>query len=252
MFFKRSKKNRILFTSRKPQTNDEFLVNCQTNQIDKDKDVYIIIRKILSKHCDIPIEYIYAEDSIINLRKNLPQNWDDSIIAYDIEKELNLNYELSEYAAFLDYDKITNNELILRNYIENWKQILSDNKIEVSKYLLREFPEDFELISFFESEPELDDKETNWFYNTLTFEFKNKNQKLVCRISPASREFILQLFDNNQEIINLEIYNFAICNIIKDKEFEYLLLRFSENSECKDFMLFLKPSIRVIWKNQIM
>jgi hypothetical protein len=32
------------------------------------------------------------------------------------------------------------------------------------------FPEDWELLAFFESEPTIEDRDVPWFYNCMTFE----------------------------------------------------------------------------------
>ena len=47
------------------------------------------------------------------------------------------------------------------------------------------FPDDYELISFFEREPELLDFDIPWFYNIITFQREYADEFLYCSFSPS-------------------------------------------------------------------
>ncbi|RRB06273.1 hypothetical protein [Larkinella rosea] len=68
---------------------------------------------------------------------------------------------------------------------------------------MQEFPEDFELISFFEIEPEVLDPDLPWFYNTITFKKIIENETLYCSFSPAYGDLDLTLLHNEQPKIVL-------------------------------------------------
>lgn len=55
------------------------------------------------------------------------------------------------------------------------------------------FPEDYELISIFESEPKLLDEDIPWFYNTLFFRLQRNDDILSCIFSPAYRSISIEL-----------------------------------------------------------
>ncbi|KAA9353045.1 hypothetical protein [Larkinella humicola] len=60
------------------------------------------------------------------------------------------------------------------------------------------FPEDYDLISFFEVEPEVLDTDVPWFYNTITFQKQYADELLYCTFSPAYGDLDLTLVSNQK------------------------------------------------------
>ena len=70
------------------------------------------------------------------------------------------------------------------------------------------FPEYYELISFFESEPKLIDPRAPWFYNILKFDYKNDAETVTCIIGPADRDIKIEWGQQGHIIGKFDIINF--------------------------------------------
>jgi len=111
------------------------------------------------------------------------------------------------------------------------------------------FPEDYELISFFEVEPELLDSNPQipWFYNTLTFAKEYHDEVLYCTFSPSYGELDLTLVRDQKPIVTLSLHNIQKVEILKQEHSEHLRLTFSADTCMNEFLLTLKPQVSIIW-----
>jgi len=113
------------------------------------------------------------------------------------------------------------------------------------------FPDDYELISFFEREHELLDFDIPWFYNIITFQREYADEFLYCSFSPSYRDKNLKLVRNQKTKLVLSLHNIITTKILKDCKSEYLKMSFSEDSLSQNFLLTLKPEISIIWETKI-
>jgi hypothetical protein len=109
------------------------------------------------------------------------------------------------------------------------------------------FPDDYELISFFEVEPDVLDADIPWFYNTLTFQKQCADELLYCTFSPAYGDIDLTLSRDQKAKITLNLHNIKSIEILKDSNGEHLKATFHPDTLLKDFLLTLKPEISIIW-----
>lgn len=116
--------------------------------------------------------------------------------------------------------------------------------------MISQFPDNWELINFFESEPEVLDPGSPWLFNTLEFRYRNRDERILARIRPSYGEFNFKYYRADDAVIDLELHWIDACRILKEREKEYMLLRFLPKARMKDFLLFLKPGIRCIGGNR--
>jgi hypothetical protein len=107
------------------------------------------------------------------------------------------------------------------------------------------FPEEYELISLFESEPELMDEGIPWFYNTLSFKIQRESDILSCIISPAYRSFSIDLTINERTIYSLGFKDVEGLTIEKDKGVERFILEMNGESTFVTMIIQTKPQIRI-------
>jgi hypothetical protein len=111
------------------------------------------------------------------------------------------------------------------------------------------FPEEFELIGFFESEPEVSDRDVPWFYNCLTFRAKRDDSVIVCSIEPGYGEIDLTWKKSGNEVANFSLQDISSLLINLNSNNEYMTVKF-KYEDMLDFVLYLKPEIRIQWGNQ--
>lgn len=67
------------------------------------------------------------------------------------------------------------------------------------------FPQEHELIAFFECEPTLLNNNGCWFYDRLTFDSVRGQDRIVCMIEPASEILHFKWTQDDIERINLAL-----------------------------------------------
>ena len=70
---------------------------------------------------------------------------------------------------------------------------------------MRPFPDDYELIGFFESEPEVLDPNVPWAYNELKFESKASNGVLHTVMQTGTEVLELKWYQDDQLIVYLDL-----------------------------------------------
>jgi hypothetical protein len=85
-------------------------------------------------------------------------------------------------------------------------------------------PEEFELISFFESEPKLADPKIPWVYNNLKFETQRGSDRLLCEIEPAYGEMKIHWERDGVMLANLELNNLSALTVHIAKGNEYMIV----------------------------
>jgi len=110
---------------------------------------------------------------------------------------------------------------------------------------MKNFPEDFELISFFESEPKVLDTDIPWFYNTLTFSLTKGNENLIVHISPAYGDLEIYLHQKGELKLNWRFYQVIELIIDRNKSSECLRI-ISEAENMAESLLFINPSFKLI------
>jgi hypothetical protein len=112
-------------------------------------------------------------------------------------------------------------------------------------------PADWELIGFFEAEPELadtgEDQYGGWHYNTLKFRTQRGEDVIECVLSPAFGELTLRWSKYEIELIELALCFGRILTVHSDSGREWMEVEFEEEKYLLPFLLQLKPTVKVEW-----
>lgn len=109
------------------------------------------------------------------------------------------------------------------------------------------FPEDFELLSIFECDPELLDADVPWFYNTLTFRGERGGMKYLIRIRPSCGDLEVRIGDPNQPITHLAITEVSALRLHVGHADAVLLASFSPDAGRGILKIRLRPHLGIEW-----
>jgi hypothetical protein len=107
------------------------------------------------------------------------------------------------------------------------------------------FPEQFELISFFESEPTLYDPSVPWFYNHLGFVTVRNRDRVECEIEPSDLIFRLRWYRDDIQLLNLNLEVVTGMEVESREGKEVMRVKFSETSGIGSLILQLEPVTHV-------
>ena len=110
------------------------------------------------------------------------------------------------------------------------------------------FPEEWELLSLFECEPTISERDVPWFYNRLTFETKRGSDEIHCEIEPAYETVNITWWHGGKEKVKLELHWVGGLQVVTGGGIDYLIVKFRDRySLALEFHL--KPEIRLRWAN---
>ncbi len=110
---------------------------------------------------------------------------------------------------------------------------------------MENFPKDYELIQFFESEPLLKDAGVPWCYNHLTFVTVRDTDHVEFEIQPGYGSAQLRWSRNQIDLINLCLEEIDSIKVEITTVKEVLHLLFKEGAGLRDLMIQLKPNVYV-------
>ncbi|MCU1807221.1 hypothetical protein ACXEO8_25055 [Cytobacillus firmus] len=117
-----------------------------------------------------------------------------------------------------------------------------------------EIPEEADLISVFESLPGRQDETENFYYDTSSFIFENKNEVMEVRIAPFYDEFIMDVKEkNSNEVLSyMKLLSVRKIEIAADeKEYSIIRLFHGESDLYENIIeITLRPKFKLIFKEQ--
>lgn len=108
------------------------------------------------------------------------------------------------------------------------------------------FPEEWQLLSFFESEPDVLDAGVPWAYNTLTFRTQRGPNQIQCRIEPGYETLRFTWSVDDSELMDLQL-RWVSGIVIATGGGEEVLTGWFRSEEVMPFVLRLKPAVHVHW-----
>jgi len=108
------------------------------------------------------------------------------------------------------------------------------------------FPEVWELLALFESEPTISDRDVPWFYNCLTFETKRGSDHVRCEIEPGYGILNINWWHSGKEKLTLELHWVDGLRVVTGGGIDYLVATFRDQF-LYDLEFHLKPEIRLRW-----
>ena len=113
---------------------------------------------------------------------------------------------------------------------------------------MQPFPEMHELIGFFESEPDVSDRDVPTFYNRLSFVYRHESDVLACAIEPGYGEIDLTWRQNGREMASFALRGVQGLEVHGAPGSESMTVKFLDK-DLLDFVLFTKPKLRIEWGN---
>lgn len=106
------------------------------------------------------------------------------------------------------------------------------------------YPDEVDLMSFFECEPtSLDTENVPFFYNESTYKYVNeKNQSFTIKICPSYEELTILVKNVDKDLSNIKLNSVSGLSILSDKKEEKRLMIISENFISK---MTLKPEFHL-------
>lgn len=107
------------------------------------------------------------------------------------------------------------------------------------------FPENYELIGFFEAEPSLADPGIPWFYNRLTFRTERGPDTVICQLEPACGELALWWQQDGKPRANLKLNRIGSVSVHMARNDDYLLVSGDGAEPGTLLKLRLKPHVSI-------
>ncbi|RDC63639.1 hypothetical protein [Adhaeribacter pallidiroseus] len=112
-----------------------------------------------------------------------------------------------------------------------------------------EYPEEYELMAVFESEPIMLDPDVPFYYNKSTYKYTNsEKEEFTFSILPSYSEISINVTIANFEIANLSLQNIRNFKILSDNKLEKRIMLSGENYLLK---IQLKPKFSIQFKEEI-
>jgi hypothetical protein len=108
------------------------------------------------------------------------------------------------------------------------------------------FPKEHELISFFESEPELLDKQVPWAYNQLRFEVRQGEDYIVCEIEPGYEQLRIRWQRGGTEVVTLDL-NTVVGLVVEAEGGGETLVAMLRDPHLHDLRFRLRPKPHLEW-----
>lgn len=108
-----------------------------------------------------------------------------------------------------------------------------------------ELPEEYELIGFFECEPQLADKQIPWCYNNLIFTLSREQDIVRCEITPSYGELKLSWKQNGLQRADFQLNHLKGLSVHLGAHDEYMTVT-GEGTEPSVIMkLRVKPFVSI-------
>jgi hypothetical protein len=118
-----------------------------------------------------------------------------------------------------------------------------------------QIPDEIELLSLFECEPTLLDipKHIPFYYNEATYKFDNKTEKFIVKLSPASHQIEITVYDLQSDVIitRLDLNNVEKIEILSDKKIQSTIIRLTLKWD-HVLLIDFKPRFKLIMREQIL
>jgi hypothetical protein len=108
------------------------------------------------------------------------------------------------------------------------------------------FPEEWELLSLFEVEPALADRDVPWYYNHLTFDTSRGDDRIRCEIEAGYEVIRLKWWNQGQERLSLDLNRVRSLKVITGSGRDYFIASF-QDALLLDLEFHLKPTIYFRW-----
>jgi hypothetical protein len=114
---------------------------------------------------------------------------------------------------------------------------------------MHQFPENYELVGFFEVEPEVLDENVPWVYNELTFTSNSSNGSLITKMVTGSELMNIRWLQHGNEVLNIDlkgVLSLVVGSSTNEYEINTLVASFRDPNVSKLFIK-IRPFVSVSW-----
>jgi hypothetical protein len=108
------------------------------------------------------------------------------------------------------------------------------------------FPDEWELLSLFESEPELWDPDIPWIHNIVIFETTRGLDQVRCEIDPSCGMLKLTWRHSGKEKLILDLHWVHGLQVVTGRGADYFIASFRDPFLC-NLEFHLKPEVCMRW-----
>ncbi len=112
--------------------------------------------------------------------------------------------------------------------------------------MMEPFPDEWQLLSLFENEPQLLDPGVPWAYNNLTFETTRGSDRILCVIEPGSERLDFTWWHNQSKQLTLELHWVSALKVVTGGGYDYMIATFRDK-HLSELRLQLRPTIECKW-----
>lgn len=118
---------------------------------------------------------------------------------------------------------------------------------EVLTFGMDPFPDDHELISFFEVKPQVIDADVVWFYNHLTFRGEAGGVPYAMEISPSNGEVDFRIGDPVSPVVNLSLKEVSSIELNDGPAGAFMVMGFDPDSRRGMLKVRIRPKPSIEW-----
>jgi hypothetical protein len=112
---------------------------------------------------------------------------------------------------------------------------------------MERFPDSHDLISFFECEPTVLDRDVAWAYNHLEFRTSRGPDTFLAVIEPGFEVFRLTWHRDGKELVNLSLEQVCRLDLEMGPGRELLVVGFRRSVGVSELRFQLKPEPHIAW-----
>lgn len=112
---------------------------------------------------------------------------------------------------------------------------------------MKPFPEDHDLLLFFEHAPDVLDECIPWFYNCITFRGSKNNIHYIVRMRPAECECEIGMYSDDQGLFDTHVFDIQGVTIQQNSNEAVMMFTFPADSSRGLLKLRLRPHVSVEW-----
>ncbi|WP_299819940.1 hypothetical protein [uncultured Pontibacter sp.] len=114
-----------------------------------------------------------------------------------------------------------------------------------------EYPEEYELMAIFESEPDMLDSTTDvpFYYNKSTYKYSNPEKEVITfSMTPSYDEVSIKVSKENFEIANMNLQHISSLSVLSDNKEEKRIMLTGRNYVLK---VQLKPRFNIQFAEEL-
>lgn len=113
--------------------------------------------------------------------------------------------------------------------------------------MMEPFPDEHELIGFFEVEPTLTDPDLPWLYNDVAFVLEVEGKPFSATINGGYGDLDIRWGPAGEAALSLALREVQGLRVVRESGREWLVADFRKDAATAPLRLQIRPALRLIW-----